>query len=260
MPSNPRKRARQWCFTINNWTDKILSHCLTYFEDHNYIIGEEVGDCGTKHLQGYVKFNSQKEFKVLKEQFPTAHFEIAKGSLKDNVKYCSKDGIIHTNIDLRPASEKLISDVLESEYKDVVWKPWQQEIIDLLEAEPDKRSINWYWEKSGNVGKTYLCKYLAATKNVIICDGKKDNIFNQVLTCIEAGKVPHIVLLDVPRTSVDFINYGALECLKNGLLYSGKYEGGQCVFKHPHVICFANELPNMEAMSADRWVITELTS
>jgi hypothetical protein len=37
---------------------------------------------------------------------------------------------------------------------------WQTEIINLLKDKPDKRTIHWYWEDKGNVGKTTLCKYL----------------------------------------------------------------------------------------------------
>ena len=75
---------------------------------------------------------------------------------------------------------------------------------------------------------------------------------------LEAEKIPEIILLDIPRASKDFINYGAIEQLKNGCLYSGKYEGGDCIFPHPHVICFANEEPDKDMMSKDRWDIIKI--
>jgi hypothetical protein len=55
------------------------------------------------------------------------------------------------------------------------------------------------------------------------------------------------------------VNYGAIEQIKNGLLFSGKYEGGQCVFNQPHVIVFANAEPKEEQMSMDRWDIREIS-
>ena len=54
------------------------------------------------------------------------------------------------------------------------------------------------------------------------------------------------------------MNYGVLEKLKDGLLYSGKYEGGVCVLDNLHVICFANEAPLAGVVSSDRWDIKRL--
>ena len=104
----------------------------------------------------------------------------------------------------------------------------------------------------GNNGKSFLAKYIALKFGCIIADGKKDNIFNQVLMMEDKRG---IILLDVPRHNVDYINYGCLEALKNGLIYSGKYEGGQCIFDIPHIIVFMNDIPNgfYEKFSGDRY-------
>lgn len=249
-----RTRSRRYVFTLNNWTEEELSHCISKFQPFKYCIGEEIGEEKTPHLQGYIDFKNQKDFSVVKALIPRAHIEKAKGSAKQNFAYCSKDGKFHTNMDFTSPREKLRI-ACRAEYSEVVWKDWQSEIIDILDSKPDRRTIHWYWEDVGNVGKSFLCKYIAVTREVIICDGKKDNIFNQVNTAIDAGKKPAIILLDVPRTSLEYINYGAIEALKNGLLYSGKYEGGICAFPSPHVIIFANRLPDLTAVSTDRWHI-----
>ena len=161
---------------------------------------------------------------------------------------------------MRTKKEKLKELVLEDEYKEVKWKPWQTEVLKILKDKPDRRKIHWFWEETGNIGKSYLCKYLALTQNIIICEGKKTDVFNQVREALEMGKDINIVICDIPRSSQEYLNYGALEQLKNGMMYSGKYEGGQCIFKIPHVICFANELPIMSKMSKDRWDIREIST
>lgn len=74
----------------------------------------------------------------------------------------------------------------------------------------------------------------------------------------ETGKQPEIVLLDIPRYNKEFTNYGVLEELKNGMIYSGKYEGGLCVFRSPHVIVFSNSKPDKNIMSKDRWNIVNI--
>ena len=33
-------------------------------------------------------------------------------------------------------------------------------VVDILKTEPDERTIHWFWEPKGNVGKTTLCKWL----------------------------------------------------------------------------------------------------
>ena len=74
----------------------------------------------------------------------------------------------------------------------------------------------------------------------------------------EEEKEFKIVLLDIPRSAEGYINYGVLEQLKNGLLYSGKYEGGKCLFDDVHVVVFANFMPDRSQFSEDRWNIIEL--
>ena len=49
-----------------------------------------------------------------------------------------------------------------------------------------------------------------------------------------------------------------MESIKNGRVFSAKYESKMKVFDPPHVICFANFEPKREAMSADRWAIVDL--
>lgn len=256
-PSSIKGKSRGWCFTINNWTEEILAQTHSVCDSQCYIIGKEKGKKGTPHLQGYIYFKNARSFKSVKKMLPTAHLEKSKGSKKDNYNYCSKEGDFETNMDFRTPQEKLIELCLE-EYKDVKWKPWQQNILDILNTKPDRRTIHWFWEPTGNVGKSYLCKYLALTKDVIICEGKKNDVFNQIRDLIEKGKIPNIILCDIPRSSMDYINYGALEEIKNGCLYSGKYEGGQCIFPCPHVIILANTAPPLDEMSKDRWNVVKI--
>lgn len=67
-----------------------------------------------------------------------------------------------------------------------------------------------------------------------------------------------LIVVDCPRSQQDYINYGAIEQIKNGLIFSGKYEGTQLVFNSPHVIVFANEPPDYSKMSMDRWNVVQI--
>lgn len=253
----PSLRTRQYCFTINNYTEEDISQVVSLVSgSQSFIYGFE-GDEKTKHIQGFVRFKNQKRFSVVKKAIPRAHIEKAKGSIQDNYKYCSKEGNFKTNIVPKISREEM-TDMVLREYDNIVWRPWQQATIDFLSEIPDTRTIRWIYEPTGNVGKSYLARFLACRPGTVVSSGKGTDIFNQVNTLIESGRLPEIVICDIPRVVKEYVSYQALENLKNGFLYSGKYEGGKCLFPHPHVICFANQKPDMYKMSADRWMIYEI--
>lgn len=54
------------------------------------VIGKEIGDNGTPHLQGFVYFNKQVSFVFMKKLFPRCHLEIAVGSDQQASDYCKK--------------------------------------------------------------------------------------------------------------------------------------------------------------------------
>ncbi len=251
-------RSRKWCFTLNNYTDEEYTSITNYCKKSKltYCIGKELGkDKKTPHLQGYIEYKNPVSFNTLKKLLPKAHIEKARGTKAQNFDYCSKDGKAEKSLTFQETLDKMI---LEDEYSNIQWKPWQQEILNILETKPDSRTIHWYWDSSGNIGKSYITKYIDIKHDIIIADGKKDNIFNQVKLHMEAKKIPRIIILDIPRHNLEYINYGVLEQLKNGLIYSGKYEGGKCRFPYPHIIIFANSPPIKHKLSLDRWKITDL--
>ncbi|QNS17422.1 replication-associated protein [Sonfela circovirus 2] len=89
MPASYR-----WAFTLNNPTDEEKSLVRSWEPTQvKYLIaGEEVGDKGTPHLQGFVNLVKKARLSTLKKKLPRAHFEKAKGTDADNKKYCSKEG------------------------------------------------------------------------------------------------------------------------------------------------------------------------
>ena len=68
-----------------------------------------------------------------------------------------------------------------------------------------------------------------------------------------------IAIFDFPRESQEFINYGAIEKIKDGCYHSGKYEGKIVVRDFDaHVVVFSNFDPKEEKLSSDRWDIRYL--
>lgn len=248
-------RSRAWCFTWNNYTSEDLVWLLAYCVDHKYVIGKEVGTENTPHLQGYIYFANARSFNSMRELLKNNHVEMARDKTAA-MKYCTKEGDFFTNIK-KLQDANYFKCLHLRKYDGVVWRPWQQQIIDIMETEPNSRTINWFWESNGNTGKSFLAKYLYLKYGAIIADGKKDNVFNQVKIYLEGHPRMDIklVILDIPRYNLGYENYGVLEKLKDGLIYSGKYEGGVCVFNAPHVVVFANQPPDETRFSEDRWNI-----
>jgi len=85
-------QSRRWCFTLNNYTAAEQESIRTW-EDVKYrVVGKEVGEEQTPHLQGYVVFERCKRLAAVKKLLGRAHWEVARGNSKQNEDYCKKDG------------------------------------------------------------------------------------------------------------------------------------------------------------------------
>lgn len=87
-------RSRGWCFTLNNWTeeDELEVWDLSTNPDVRYgVVGSEVGEEGTPHLQGYVHFHNVKSGLYVKMLLGRAHWEPKHGTVKEASDYCKKE-------------------------------------------------------------------------------------------------------------------------------------------------------------------------
>lgn len=86
--------AKRWCFTLNNYSDVEFTEAKAWVSANcSYgIIGEEVGENQTPHLQGFIILERKRRLSQLKAEFSQrAHFELARGTPDDNRQYCSKE-------------------------------------------------------------------------------------------------------------------------------------------------------------------------
>lgn len=147
-------------------------------------------------------------------------------------------------------------DQLRANFADFVPRPWQQDLLTILTETPDLRKFHWYFDGMGNTGKSYFSDYLVAYQDaVVFTSGKMADI-------TLAYKNESIVVFDLTRTQADKMDhiYALIEGFKNGRLFSPKYESVIKTFPKPHVIVFANFIPEdkFNKLSQDRWVIHEL--
>lgn len=274
--------AKNWCFTWNNYTEEN-EKSLQDWEEVNYIIyGHEIApSTGTKHLQGYIQFKAKHRITWIKKKLgDTIHLEIAKGSPASNEDYCSKDehyyerGIIKVKGSNKNELKELIekcdtwNDVLSIckiekhlPYAREVWnnrkpeiqegvvlRPWQNKLFIELMKVPDDRSIVWVYDKNGGIGKTFFCKYMYTNYDAFYCSPAKG------ADIIHMYNNQRIILYDIPRcVDEEYVNWGVIEKLKDGIVFSGKYNS--CLKyrnANAHLMVFSNNMPPLAKFSADR--------
>ena len=61
-----KERGRRWCFTLNNWHDSDVESLKKMTDIKYMIVGIEVGEKGTPHMQGYVRVKTSICFNTVK--------------------------------------------------------------------------------------------------------------------------------------------------------------------------------------------------
>lgn len=243
--------SKRWCFTWNNYPENWLAPLAPVLDGSEWIGVPEVGESGTRHIQGYVEFPVKVRPIGYRGAPRDIHWEKCKGTRIHNVAYCTKDGVEGKQGTLKvPRQIKLI----DPSY------PWEQDILKIISDEPDDRTIHWYWSESGKVGKTSFSKYLTVKHGAIPVSGKGADVRNAICTYLkDKGETPDLVVFPIPRSyNMEYMNYEALENIKDMYFYSGKYEGGVVCGPCPHVFVFANEEPDYGKISEDRWKVIKI--
>lgn len=240
---------KYWSFTWFGFNHEEIEQIelIFEFECEWYLFQEEICPLTKRlHLQETLCLKQRQRLSSIKKINPKCHWEHTK-SVKASIAYCTK---------IKTATGQVWTYGIDIPKQPKVFDPrgWQIEVLNILKDKPDDRTIYWFWEPDGGVGKTQLCKWLVVKQDAIICSGKANDIFYHVTQ----AKKKDIILIDVPRSHQDFINYGAIEQVKNGLIFSGKYESKQCVFDCPNVFVFANILPEYSKLSLDRWKVYDI--
>ncbi len=124
--------SRAWCFTLNNYDedDVILFREL----ECTYIVcGREVGENGTKHLQGYIYFKNARKLGGMKNIHNKCHWEVAKGNAEQNRVYCTKENNFF-ECGVQPMSQKRKGEV-EQERWSIAWKKAKEGKLEELDAD-----------------------------------------------------------------------------------------------------------------------------
>lgn len=267
-PARKKKKrastAVSWAGTCNNYTEEHLKKfrlCLSGPDIAGFIYQCEIGEKGeiednegTPHLQIHVEFVSRKRPMEYFKGIPI-HWKAVR-YLQKHRAYCQKDA---TRTDgpfiggrcrrIRPLQYLQLED----------FYPWQKHMYDLLQAEPDNRTVMWVWKERGSMGKTQFARHIVIKHHAIMVGGSTKDIFYAIQQYMELhGAAPEIVVVNVARNCQEKLAYEALEGLKDGVFFSTKFKSGMCVFNPPHVLVCANFEPELFRLSADRWWVREI--
>lgn len=133
---------------------------------------------------------------------------------------------------------------------------WQERLHNDLQMEADDRSVRFIVDETGGMGKSYFCRwYLTKYPNItqVFSVGKRDDLAH----AIDISK--KVFLFNMPRGSMDMLQYGLIESMKDRIVFSPKYNSiTKILLNKVHVVVFCNEAPDMTKMTEDRYLITRL--
>jgi len=285
--------AKHWAFTLNNYTDDDLSRFSQPIPGTTYhVVGLEVGESGTPHLQGHVSMAVKKRLAFMRSLIPGAHLTVAR-NLAASILYCKKGGDFRecgsapggsgTRSDLDAFKEAVKAgisslSVVREQFSDVYarypkfcqeyiadkktpqpvtahpLRGWQESLYARLRGQRDGRSIVFVVDQVGNAGKSWFVDYYSSLHENTLCilPGKKADMVYAFSTC---GFDPRVVFVDAPRSKQgEYIQYDFLEEIKNGRIFCTKYHSFMVRFAPPHVVVMMNSEPDRSKLSEDRVV------
>lgn len=176
MPES--RRRRDYVFTLNNYTPEDEEYLKTV-ECKYLTYGREVGENGTPHLQGYIRWDDKKSFRYTKDMLGQRyHIEWRKGTCDQAIAYCHKDGDI-VEYGKKPMSQTEKGETQKRKWREIIkWsedgetKKLKEEYPNIYFLHQEKiRRLNaikpemlqgdlineWHYGKPG-CGKSYTCQ------------------------------------------------------------------------------------------------------
>jgi hypothetical protein len=300
--------AKRWCFTLNNPSDEerffhaingeSISADPEDSEFSYYVFGQETGDSGTPHLQGYFILRQKRRLAQIKALpgLSRAHLEVARGSPKQASDYCKKDGAF-SEFGVLPAGPGNASS-FEALREWVKAQDPAPTLTDVWEVFPSlagryPRAVSDCISRFGKrpelvvgalrpwqLGLDGTVNEEADDRKVIFVVDEEGNKGKSWLTrywltkregtqFMSIGKrddlafavnvTSDLFVFDIPRGHMEFVQYGIFEMLKNRVVFSTKYQSTtKILLKTPHVVVFCNEEPDMTKLTEDRYEILNL--
>lgn len=232
-------------------------HLLKLAEKAHLVMQPEFcPETGRLHLQGFVAYKTATTWNTCRRDTKgSIRVMSSRADVKDNLQYCTKPesrvpgtrpfvaGFII------PKPPRPIEDPLER----YGLRPWQAELKQMLSQPPDDRTILWVLNPEGLAGKSKFILHMRRTEGPSILNvvGKLSDIAYKIKNNVDENIDVGVVCIDIPKTQ-KYCNYNAMEQIKNGYIFSSKYESTDVMFASPHLVVFSNSIPDTTQFTSDR--------
>ncbi len=288
----PNPKATRWIFSVNNHGDLDIELLNTIWEQLKHPLRYLCYGRDETEIKGYLEFKkgTQVYLSQMKSLFGDAAertaFQQAKGSKQQLVRQCSAIGTLQEmkeqteRITLEEMAEELkvngegdtsrkygdefwsnysaikntasrmknieAEEIIREKMKSMELRPWQKWVVSMMEFQGDRRVL-FVVDEAGGLGKTWLTKWYHV------------NLEAAVYTTTKRGDVAYAyngesgVIFDLSRSQLEKINFDTIESLKNGMIFSTKYESRLKLYQPPRVVVFMNKRPELyKNLSTDR--------
>ena len=156
--------------------------------------------------------------------------------------------------------QRLSSDSVAKSGDSIAEEPrswWQTEILDLYDTEPDDKKIYWYWSEDGKDITTFAKQLCKRYDDVIICTVSADKYGKCTVSVPRHKRGPRMIVYDMRgcRDS-ERIPYRIIEAIKEGVFCTAEHNCETWLHNPPHVVVFANVMPEYEKMTGYQWIIS----
>lgn len=262
---SPKKQdspKKEWCFTHNfekvenkKVEETLINKIVLDFKAYNfYIFSLEIGEQGRRHLQGYVEFPQKERLTAVKKLIDdSTHWEKAKGDRQSNITYISKEPIKGPYLWDKSKQPKYTPKQLKMVEPESLFD-FQKDCLSMARNQDSDRKIPWVFSKETGVGKTQICKHLMYYDNWGFVDGDKKDIMCAILGKDGTKELKNGYFFNFSNDKdLNKVSYQSMENMKDGLLFSSKYESGGVLVPPINLFVFANGPP--KAKHSDRWEV-----
>ena len=260
FPSAVLENIVSWKNIKDKMCRNALDNCLKSFE-----IGE---DSKSKQASKKRHYEQKKSMRRSEKAF-TSHVQALGDIVKlQNNPKTRGTGIISHIFNQRPElirerhqGIKLANEIAKEQRmkkliikaNSVKWRDWQNWFIEkATKEEINSREILVVYDPKGNTGKSYL-----NTMFTLLHPGETCNLQNGLSQNMfySAGKVNDLkyVLMDLTRSDEKWVNYSAIEKIKNGHFDTCKYNNENVCVEPPFFAIFTNFKLHWFSLSLDRW-------
>lgn len=268
-PKKQSNACKNFSFTKND-IPQIEEEAIKFYENYSarllkipniiyFIFQLELGEDNKRyHLQGYIQLSIKARFTEWKDIECGAHFEPSKGSRIQNDSYCSKSDtkVLGPTIWDKSKIPLYTPEQLHMVSEDKLYD-FQKQILNIIRKCNSDRYIYWFYSEKTSIGKTMIGKHLMYYDDFGLVAGDNKDIMCAIVGKDGRKPLKKGYLFNFSNDkNLRKVSYTSMEQMKDGFIFSPKYESGGMLVPPFRCVCFANGPPVVR--NSDRWRIFEI--